>query len=355
MRCGFDPDRLEVSGDPVPVVDGVAAQFDGYGHYTVGGNGTLAYTPVPSSGTQRSLVWVDRDGNEELVAPELNSYGPLKLSPDGRKVPVEVQGSDAPSMLAQGEGNTDIWIYDLLEEVWTRLTFDSVEDRFPLWTPDSERVVFVSTRDGDISNLFVKPADGSGQIERLTTGPTPQRPNSFSPDGDILVFSEGANSLSTLSVNGKEVADLLESEAAQDGIVSPDGRWLGYVSRESGQEEVHVRPFPNVAGGHWPVSNGFGVVPVWGPNSNELFYQTRQESNGAMQLMVVTIESEPAFRPTSPVVLFKGPYRPGDQSFDTMDGQRFLMVREATSASDGSAVIVIQHWSQELARILPKN
>ncbi len=357
----FDPDRLDANGTPVPVVEGVSANFDGYAHYGLGADGTLLYVPPEAGIDQRSLVWVDRQGTEESVGAEPRPFSSMQLSPDGRQVVVEVRGSDAPTVLTQTGGNTDIWIYDLGRETTTRFTFHPAEDRWPLWTPDGEQIVFASDRDSGVLNLFSKAADGSGQVERLTTSADQQLPYDFARDGRTLVFGFYSLDLHSLPMDGEYKAEiLLQTEFREtQATVSPDGRWLAYVSNESGQNEVWVRPFPNVNDGRWPISNGLGVSPRWGPDSRELFYLTREGPADPVTMMAVANDTEPTFRPGAPVALFEGPYRLGslDQfhSFDiSPDGQRFLMIKRASGGqSDQPPIIVVQHWFDELQRLVP--
>ncbi|MDA2939182.1 hypothetical protein MYX75_13095, partial [Acidobacteria bacterium AH-259-A15] len=152
--------------------------------------------------------------------------------------------------------------------------FDPADDDHPVWTPDAQRVVFASSRDGQY-NLFSKATDGTGQVERLTTSPHRQYPFSVSPDGKKLVFREEnpetSWDLHVLSMEGERTSEpLLQTEFREfDPAISPDGRWMTYESDESGQYEVFVRPFPNVEDGKWQISRGAGVDPVWGPNGRE--------------------------------------------------------------------------------------
>ena len=289
------------------------------------------------------------------MAAEARPYSSMQLSPDGQQVVMEVQNP----------GNVDIWIYDLARNTPTRLTFDPAVDRLPAWTPDGERVVFTSGRDGGPMNLYWKAADGTGQAERLTTTANIQSPQSFTPDGQTLVFTEFAPGtaldLGILAMDGdRQTEALLQAEAREGyGAVSPDGRWLAYLSDESGQDEVYVRPFLNVDQGRWEISRGFGVSPRWGPNSRELFYQTRGAGAASVSVMAVANDSEPTFRPGTPVTVFDGPYRLGirdaSPAFDVSpDGQRFLMIKEESSASNSpNIIIVVQHWVEELTRLVP--
>ncbi len=155
---GFDLSRLETVGEPVPVQEGVLTKRSGSAGFAVSENGSLVYVSGDIAGVQRRFVWVDRDGNEEVVAAEPRSYASVQLSPDGRRVVTSINDPE----------NRDLVVYDLVRNASTRLTFDPGPDRDPIWTPDGERIVFASARDGS-SNLFVKAADDTGEVERLTT------------------------------------------------------------------------------------------------------------------------------------------------------------------------------------------
>ncbi|MFQ5930041.1 MAG: TolB family protein, partial [Acidobacteriota bacterium] len=152
---------------------------------SVSENGVLAYHPSATLPIRR-LVWVHRDGHEEPLAAEPRLYTSPRLSPDGKRLAVDINDS----------GNVDVWIYDLARKTPSRLTFDPARDWFPLWTSDGQRVVFRSARDGGQNNLFWKAADGTGPVKRLTTNPNGQYPQSFSPDGKQLVFAEWSHDAS---------------------------------------------------------------------------------------------------------------------------------------------------------------
>ena len=250
----------------------------------------------------------------------------------------------------------------MVRDAPTRLTFDPAVDRWPIWTPDGDKVVFSSGRDGPI-NLYSKAVDGIGQVERLTTSANIQAAHSFAPDG-TLVFgddpADGYVDLATMSLGGDGQAEVLIQTEFRDahGNVSPDGRWLAYMSDETAQPEIYVRPFPNVNDGPWQITQDGGIAPQWGPDSRELFYQTR---DGAM--MVAANNTEPTFSPGQPALLFQGPYRLGTigrhHTFDiSPDGQKFLMIKEDTAtnvSSDLQQIVVVQNWVEELTRLVPVN
>jgi serine/threonine-protein kinase len=283
---------------------------------------------------------VDRKGQEELLAAEPQGYQSPRISPDGSRLAITISES----------GGSDVWIYDLEGEILTRFTFDPAVDHFPVWTPDGQRIVFDSSRAGAGHNLFWKAADGTGQVERLTTSPNYQMADSFSPDGKRLVFREVAEprDLQLLSMEDERTSQPLIQSQFNDtrGRISPNGHWIAYESDESGRQEIHVRPFPNVEEGKWQISSDGGQTPVWGPNGQELFYR-----NGEA-MMVVNIQTEPTFTAGSPVVLFTGRYTSTlVVNYDiSPDGQRFLMIKEEEGPGQ---INVVLNWFEELKRLVP--
>jgi len=342
MVVPFDLAALEVTGDSVPVVQGVRQAPNGNVDYAISDNGTLVYVPSTSTGgLNRTLVWVDREGQEESLAAGPQGYqAPPRISPDGSRLAISIADS----------GGSDVWIYDLELEIPTRLTFDPAGEQFPVWTPDGQRIVFGLNRAEGGSGLFWKAADGTGQVERLTTGPTNHAAESFSPDGKRLVFSQGTD-LYVLSMEGERTSQPLfqRQSREKDGMISPDGHWIAYASNESGQYEIYIRSFPNVEEGKWQISRDGGTGPVWAHRGQELFYR-----NGEA-MMVVGIKTAPTFTAGSPVVLFLGRYTTGGQivNYDiSPDGQRFLMIKEADDEGQGQINVVL-NWFEELKRLVP--
>ena len=293
-RVPFDAGRLEVTGQPVPIPEPVAVR-GGSATFAFGGNGTLAYVPsyavVERSST---LVWVDREGNEAPLAAEPRNYRNPDVSPDGESLALVV-----------GREERDLWIYDLARNTPTRLTFESAIMNMPRWSPDGRRVAFALSPDGLFPNLFWRAADGTGEVERLTSSPNEQFPTGWSPDGQRLLFYEFGPDrqadLWVLSLEGDEPAPgpLLQAEFNQRyATLSPDSRWVAYTSDESGEPEIFVRPFPNVDNGKWQVSTNGGRMAEWGPDGRELIYE------GQTALIAVAVETEPTFAPGTPEMLF---------------------------------------------------
>ena len=261
LAISFDPVRKEVTGNPVTMAQAVAeagSDFTGAAQFSYSQLGSLVYVPGIGADVVNTLVWVDRQGQEEVVAAD-RLYDSPRLSPEGTHVALDVF-----------DGQYDIWIHDLARRTLSRLTFDPADDRSPLWTPDGQRVVFRSDREEGQFNLFWKAADGTGQVERLTTSPNDQRASSFSPDGKSLLFMEmiaGIPDVHVLSMEGEPtVQPLLQTEFGEwYPVISPDGRWMAYASNESGRYEVYVRPFPRVEEGKWQISGDGGIAPLWRP------------------------------------------------------------------------------------------
>ena len=340
----FDLARLETTGREALVVSDVQTDgLRGATAYAISDDGLLVYEQGSKTlaGGNKFLVWVDREGNEELISTEPREYEGLDLSPDDNFIAFTVAEPN----------NVDIHIHDLSRSDSRRFTFDPANDRFPLWTPDGQRIVFLSEREGN--SLFWKAADGTGQVERLITGVAGyQGPESFSPDGNQLVyFVERAQTdlhLLTMGETPTSQPFLTETIDEDMAAISPDGRWVAYQSSETAVQDIFVGPFPNVAESKWQVSQGGGGQPVWGPDGRELFYTTNEG------IMAVAVETEPLFRSGTPELLFPWSFPAGQQVFDvSSNGERFLLLKYVQPASDLRQVVVVDNWFEELSRLAP--
>ena len=350
LAVPFDLDRLEVTGGPVPLVEGVTRAFaTGAANADMARTGALVYVPGEGSGGSRAtMVWVDREGNEETLAAPPRDYVYPRLSPDGTRVALDVRDVE-----------NDIWVWDLTRETLTRLTFAAEDDRHPVWTPDGQRVVFASLRGGS-ADLYWRAADGTGTVERLTESPNDQYPHTISPDGTRLVFREDGDFYTLTLDDDRRVEPLIVTEFDErNAELSPDGQWLAYQSNASGRDEIYVQPFPNVDEGRWQISTTGGMRPLWGREGRQLFYLAEAGVTG------VTVETATGFAVGTPRLVVEGSYyAPSDatsgRTYDIApDGQQFLMIREGVivNADDPFAgltqIHIVQNWTQELLERVP--
>ena len=247
-----------------------------------------------------------------------------------------------------GDPTNDVWVQDLERGVLTRLTSGG-NNVHPSWTPDGTRVVFTE-RTGGRAVPFWVPGDGSAEPEPLFAGDHQGGVSSFSPKGDLLAFQTRAPDtgldLWVRSLKGTPQPFLRTRFTEVGSKFSPDGRWIAYVSDESGQYEVYVRPYPP-GPGKWQVSTHGGEHVIWSRDGKELFYR-----NGN-KWMAVAVHLEPEFKPETQRLLFEGPYAMvGGQSYDvTPDGQRFLLLEPIKQgAAPVTHLNVVLNWFEEVKR-----
>ena len=340
LAVPFDLSRLEVTGNPIPVAEGVSLSPEGVAQFGISNTGSLVYVPGGLQGAGRKLVWLDRKGVEQPLSAPPRAYQTPRLSPDGLRLAVVIQGA-----------NDDIWIYDIPRQTFTRLTFEG-RNLNPLWTPDGKRIIFrASPVGGERLNLFWKLADGSGEAERLTVSDYSQVPSSLSPDGQVLIFNQldptTNYDLWVLPLTGdRKPRPFLQTPRNEwFSDLSPDGHWLAYASDESGQNEIYIRPFPT-GGAKWQISTEGGIRPSWTRNG-ELVYP-----NGD-KMMAVSIATQPTVSVGTPRLLFERHYE-GALNYDvTADGQRFLMLKSSEQDQKATQIVVVQNWFEELKRRVP--
>ena len=346
----FDIESLEVSGTPAPVAQEVTSDDgDGGAHYDISSSGTLIYHRGQNIFEEFSILWVDRQGNSSPLWTEEGVFFDPRLSPDGTQLAVTRVEDD----------NTDIWVFDLEREVATRLTFDPDADAGPTWMPDGRHILFTSFRNST-PGLYRKRSDGSGEVELLAEADAFLQPSSVSASGSHVVGVTIGQSFDifVLPLDGNGEIEIFLSTPFLEWhpAFSPDGRWIAYMSDESGRYEVYVRPYPATGGGRWQISDNGGGQPQWSGDGKTLFYR----SDGG--IMSATIEPVgDTLRIGRPREVFEEPYRggiPGLSSaailgdYDvTADGQRFVMFPEGTNQGGGAHATIIFNFDDELARI----
>jgi Tol biopolymer transport system component len=347
----FDPTRLQVTGGPVPILEGVRRSIGGatgVAHFSVSQTGSLVYLPGPVStaGGPWDLALIDRRGNiEPLNLPSISEFLFPRVSPDGKRIAFAIDDGD----------EANISIYDLSRtSAPRRLTFGG-KNRFPIWSADGRRVAFQSDREGDLG-IFWQPADGTGTAERLTKPDpgTSHVPESWSPKGDRLLFgvTNGRNtSLWAYSLQDKRAAPFgdIVSTVPITSVFSPNGQWVAYGSVASGANAIYVQQFPN--GAKYQVSR-IGNHPVWSPDGKELIYNPAPN-----QLSVVPMTTQPTVAFGNPVsiprpwVMFGAAYA---REYDITRDGRFLGVVPTSQSTSGDIHVVIS-WVEELKRRVPTN
>jgi serine/threonine-protein kinase len=358
MAVPFDPARLTVTGAPVAMIDGVmqAANIgnvvadSGAGQFAIAAQGRLIYvTGGIAPGEDRALVWVDRNGNVELLPTPRLEYMAPRLAAKGERVVVSTR---PPASI----GVHRIWIHDIARQSFTPLTSQEEDSIGGVWSPDGARIVFSSILPAR-GLLSWKSADWPGSSELLVPNDRrlPPAPNSWSAGGKIAFVQHG--DIWELSVTDRRAHPLVQTPANESHpAFSPDGKWLAYTSDHSGREEVYVQPYPG-PGARVAVSTDGGAAPAWRGDGAELFYVTFP-SGGPLVMNVVPVKAAGSkFSAGRPRKLFEGQYNMTGpfRSYDvTPDGQRFLMVqRPVPPLSRPIELVLVENWLEELRRRVP--
>ena len=347
LAVRFDLETLSVAGGAVPLVQGVRranGTQTGAANYGVSNDGTLVYIAGSGGTFTTKLLWMDREGGEEIIELEDGDYSVPKISPDNNRLVFESEDS---------VGNSDIWTYNVALGIPTRLTFEPGFNERPHWTPDGQRIVYSLSQDG--GGLFSRAADGTGQLERLTTseGSEEHIPAAVAADGSEVIYltdGPGVNGdIYAVSLDGEHTSRLILGSPfdVTEADLSPNGRWIAYVTDESGDDEVYVRPYPNVDEGRWQVSRGGGTNVRWGPDGRELFYRS------GFTMWVVGVDDETSFSHGLPEALFI--WSMGGPRFDVSpSGDRFVVVAGGTSSGESSVFAIVQNWFEDLKRLAPQ-
>jgi Tol biopolymer transport system component len=310
------------------------------GAFSVSETGLLVYN-TGAVDLRSELVWISRDGEELENLGIGNLFFDLAVSPDGRYAAV--------AELESGAGTPDVWLFDLVRNLRTRFTFDSTNDWYPAWSPDAAQIAFASSRNGT-NDIWVKGVGGSGEAE-LLYGETEfnLHPQSWSPNGELLVYERVApdnnSDIWAINADGSQPTELVSSSFNESyPSISPDGRWMAYVSDESGSDEIYVTTFPEPAR-RWQVSTDGGTYPRWRDDGSELFYV---KAGGELQVAEID-GSGPALVVGEISELFSWNMSAGlRNTFDAApDGQRVLVIRGLAS-SETEPLRVVLNWDLEL-------
>jgi eukaryotic-like serine/threonine-protein kinase len=337
----FDANKFQISGDAVPLLTDVAYMARTAHVFYAASDGVLVSRRGPGVPASR-LVWFDRKGNElgALGKPEI--YANVAISPNNKMVALDKTD--------EGNQNTDVWTYDLERETFKRFTFDPAIDATAVFSPDSQRVLFASSREHQFS-LYVKNVDGAEDEKMLALDASDKAdryPCDWSRDGKFILYKR-ATELWVAEMPDLKTRPFVERQGtAKNGQFSPDGKWVAYSSNESGMWEIYVTSFPE-GRGRWQVSTAGGTQPRWRGDSRELFYLA---ADGSM--MAVPVVAGTNFDAGAPVALYhassREPVATSEQvTYDvTKDGQRFLINTQAKNI-EKQAMSVMLNWAQSLS------
>jgi len=342
MAVPFSPAELTVAGEPVALIQGVRRTPGGASHFALSASGTLVYEPSSDDAASEALsaiVWVDRQGEIiERAVPDLvtNPRDP-HLSPDGTRL-LLVTGA-----LSSG----DLWSYDLTGRPPIPLALPG-DVRFPVWSPDGRRVAFAVIQ--GVPQLFTLPSDGSVLTPISLRGPTPIGVPHIWAANELILTTNPSNPdiVATSAAESGEVRPVVASvEFSEfDPALSPNGRWLAYVSDRTGNGEIWVQAWPD--GVPMRISNNGGFEPLWSRDGRELFYWQ------GTTLMAVAVKTEDEFSFSAATPLFSGSYftfpGPAGRTWDVGPDGRFLMIvaGDESTAGDLGKIVVVQNFAQEL-------
>ena len=331
MIAPFDVDRLAVTGTATAFLEGVMQSSDGAAQFSISPSGHAAYVAGDFGSDERRLVMVGRDGVVTPLSAPPHPFQWPRVSPNGQTVLVTIEGSPP-----------DLWLYDLRSSGLTQLTFDAGAT-FGTWTRDGQRAVYTSPKNGP-PNLFMTAINQSSATERIVGSDHMQIAGSWSADSNTLAFVErrpdtGRDILLISPRTGQPARPWLASQHEESAPhISPDGRWLAYVSNHSGHDEIYVKAMAD-SERVLPISNGGGTEPVWSANSRELFYRN------AAGMMVAAFDGTTGIGARSRL-LFKGEFAAGtidSSNYDVMpDGQRFVMIQRQSQAP--TTLHVLMNW-----------
>jgi eukaryotic-like serine/threonine-protein kinase len=349
LATPFDLSRLEVAGDPVVLAQRVRSAVNGF-DVALSAEGTLVYRPDATDAVESMTpMLVRRDGAEALLDGDWRgTFTSLAVSPSGDRLAASTVGPD-------GE---HIWVKELGGGPPGKRTFNGRQNRRPAWTRDGGQLIFYSNRRGGALDLWRVPADGSGPAGMFLDDRRDVVGAELSPDGAWLVYrtnalqAPGADILARrLDADGQPQGDpiplMTTSAGERSPTFSPDGRWLAYVSDESGRDEIYVRPFPDVEAARWQVSVDGGNEPLWSRGGGEIFYR-----NGNGDMVAAAVRTNPTFSSGVRRALFPAGGYSNDynhRAYDVLPGDSvFVMI--SMPRHGGTHLVVVDHIFTELRR-----
>lgn len=331
MAIPFDLTTLSVRGSPVPLVHGV--QYDsstGTGQFSIAEAGTLIYASGPAWPKPTEFLRMDRAGAIIDTCTVQKGVDSFRTSPDSRTIAIHASAA-----------NDDIWTYDIERETLSRATSRPGDEVWPAWTPDGTTLIF-----GGQGGLYRQAADGSGEAQLVTPGLNSHP--SCSPDCKLIAYSSyhpgSASDIRIVSTDGSEPpVPFVGTPANEYGPeFSPDGRWISYVSNESGLPEVYLRPI--TGGGRIQISSQGGLSPRWSRNGKELYFRFGDE----FFAVPISLEDRPSAGTAE--LMFR---ITGIRGMDIL-GDDFLLQKSPDDRDIPSGINVVPDFFREITARVPR-
>jgi eukaryotic-like serine/threonine-protein kinase len=335
----FDVSGFRLTGEAMPLAENVAvAGISKRGLFNISENGTLVYMELSGVGRTGRILWYDRGGKQIAETGKPGSIDMPSLSPDGNKLALAIEGAS---------GRPDIWVYDLVRGIRTRVTSSGATNVAPFWSPDGKKIGFASNRNGPMFHIYEKAADGTGNTTPLVVDNGQELIASWSADGRYLIFQRGPGPTSGDIRALPQFGNRKEFPIVQNPqfpsiqpALSPDGRWLAYVSPVSGRQEVYIVPFPH-GSGRFQVSTAGGYSPRWRRDGKELFYlgldnkiMSAEITEQGATLLIGKVQ--PLFQVNPLLSLFA--------TYDvSADGKKFVVASEATQQA-AAPLTLVTNW-----------
>jgi len=351
MGVPFDLENLRITGIPAPILDNVLTSEAGSISYALSSEGTIVYIPgTESDDNFLRLLNVDLSGKETEFFDLKKNFSFVRYSPNGKFA----------AFVIEQQNDANIWIYHIDGGALNQLTFYKAYGVTGslsgfVWSPDSKTVAYATIAEDSSNSIYSRNTDGTGTARKIYTSSlnTPITVRHWSPDGNEIAFAQANGKfnfdLFIYSFKDSSAKLYLSSSALEvDCKFSPNGKWITYMSNESGVAEVYVRPYPESSGGVWKISNR-GDKPIWSPDGKKIYYRSR-----GIEMYSVDVTSGDVFSKGTPTKIFEGNYfLPFRRRFDIHpDGDRFIMI-QPNIAPHEQKLFVIQNFDEELKRLVP--
>jgi len=344
--ASFDINSLEIKGQPIPVLRDVSGGLtSGVANYSFSDNGSLAFIKGSSEYTNRNIVRIDMKGNMTTIDSSQHVLIEAAISPDNKKI----------ALVSTDNKTSDIWIFDINRRTYSKLTFGG-ENRTPQWSPDGNEIAYSKLINDKESGIFIKSSDGTGKEREIYRQSNRLYVDDYTKDGKYLILenltTNNQTNLLILPVkeNSKPINFLTTKNDDYNARVSPDCKWVAYISNESGPYLLYVRPFlNNDISGRWQISNDVSEEPIWSPDGKTLYYRV----NGS-KLASISFSTSPTVTfGLQNIVIddFPGLYSSSWLSYGITSDSKYFITTSPVGGEKYNKMNVILNWTNEIGEL----